>query len=168
MSSADPYIIIPMDRYTHLQNKVHEIMKQHEIKPVGSPVVESTKEQPEQSSSSEEENETGGARGAEGVGDDVMPRSPERTVSLAPYEPPATKISNETKTLIKKGKLHSRVLEKFIHAVQSHNAGEAPFENLKDLVKAATSQTTKTYPNEEAFYMFLQKHRLMHFVKNRK
>ena len=150
MSAAIPHYIVPTEKYNMLETKANEASKPHQPSksdPIPSSPVLETKDHDSEL-------------------DDVMT---DKSVSDSESDSSASpRLSPQTKNLVKSGKMHSKVFEKFIHAVKRCSGDTIEFPNLESLIKGALSQSSKEEDGEADFYRFLQKHNLMYFVKNRK
>lgn len=60
--------------------------------------------------------------------------------------------------------LKKRSLEKFLEAIDAYGTDKLGVSNKLELIKGALSQSKKVLANEDRFYAFLLKHRLIHLV----
>ena len=163
MSAAQPYVILHYDRYNILTQKASKRESSppppapSKPSPPPSPILEHSDQEmsPEADNSIEMQEIV-----------DAGAKAEDKPVSVESQNHPS-KISDETKDLIVKKKLHSKAFEKFLKAILVYKDEAETFENLEILIERAMSQKKKEIYNEPEFYAFLTKHQLLSLVKNR-
>ena len=143
-SSIDTYVIIPLTKYSQLENAV--IQKQeapiNDTPAMDTPAMDTGPDEPE----SEET---------------PPPRVP------SPQPPQETpKLSQRTKTLVRHKALSRTNFAKFLDAVKLYGGESLQLPNLTALIKSALGKGRRILESEEEFYHFLSQHGLSYLVKN--
>lgn len=160
--TVETFVILNLERYNHMQEELQNKKKRNTSPPKSPPPPKMTKDNDydDEKVKSEDENESQGESQKS-----LTESNPNDSVDVSDqsYD---KKVSEKTKSMIKKKTVFQNHFEKLFKALEKYKGIDTNFPNLQQLIKAAIGSSKRTLPNEEKFYKLLLDHQLFHLVKN--
>ena len=152
-SSIESFVLVPFKKFNDMEE---EIRKTPEATAAPPPPAEM-----ENNPTKDDEKKTM----EDGDEKSTLPSEEDAKISLAtsPLTDKPTFAAEATPLATAKA-LKKRSFEKFLEAIDAYGTDKLGVSNKIELIKAALSQSKKVLANEDRFYAFLLKHRLIHLV----